>query len=113
MDRSSTGSELMPARPDAPEFIKMPIPFVEEHRLKYFTPSQAKCDYQVLKDEQLAERCAYLLKRAYDDKKRRWEEDQAHVELPMFGASHRSLLLLASWLLAPLFTMFLPLPAPS
>lgn len=73
MDRSSTGSELMPARPDAPEFIKNPIPHFDESDANQaamaakFTPTQSKCDYQVLPDEVLAARCAGLLSKAHDE----------------------------------------------
>lgn len=68
MDRSESGANLMPSRPDAPEFIKMPIPNLDASQtLTRFHPTQSKCDYQVLTDEMLAERCAYLLKRAHED----------------------------------------------
>ena len=39
----------------------------------------------------------------------RWVEEQAYGELPLFGASHRSVLLLATWLLAPVLGLLLML----
>jgi hypothetical protein len=42
MDRTQSGLDLMPARPDAPEFIKMPIPKLEEHMYLAFHPTQAR-----------------------------------------------------------------------
>jgi len=67
MDRTQSGLDLMPARPDAPEFIKMPIPKLEEHMYLAFHPTQSKCDYQVLSDEELAVQCEKLLTRCRDD----------------------------------------------
>ena len=61
MDRTTSGTELLAARPDAPEFVKSPIP----HAGKYADPSACKCDSEMLDDTELSQLAAKLLTRCH------------------------------------------------